>query len=72
MEDLHEMPLSNLEFRESRCSVSDVSLKGVNEILPRILYIISQIWIKFSVRGVYYNLLRDTGFRRNRTTESHT
>jgi hypothetical protein len=66
------MPLSSLEFRENRCSVSDASREGVNEILHHIFYIVYQIWIKFSVRDTYYNLLSDTEFRKNRPSESHT
>ena len=70
LEDLHAVTLSNFEFRENRCSISDASLKGVNEILPRIFCVIHLIWIKFGTRDAY--LLSDIQFIKNRPSEKHT
>jgi hypothetical protein len=62
MEDLHAVPIINLEFRENRCILSDASLKGVNEILPHIFCFIHSIWIKFGMTDAY--LLSYTQFRK--------
>jgi len=70
MKDLHTVHFVNLEFRENRCGLSDVSLKGVNEILPHIFCIIHSIWKKFDMRDAY--LLSYTQFRKNRLSENHT
>jgi len=70
MEDLHALPISSLEFRVDRCSLSDASLKGVNEILRHIFCFIHSIWIKFDMRDSY--LLSYTQFRKNRPSEDQT
>jgi len=70
MEDLHTVPIVNLEFRENRCGLSDASLKGVNEILPHIFRVVHSIWKKFDMRDAC--LLSYTQFRKSRLSETHT
>jgi hypothetical protein len=70
MEDLHAVPIINLEFRENRCILSDASLKGVNEILPHIFCVIHSNWMKFDVKDTY--LLNYIWFRKNRPSKTHS
>jgi hypothetical protein len=70
MEGLHALPISSLEFRADRCSLSDALLKGVNEIFPHTFCFIHSIWIKFDMRDAY--LLSYTQFRENRPSENQS